>query len=119
MTTDTAAAAVALTLYVAGLVTAFGVRSWVHHRRTGTTGFRGLTGAAGSAEWWGEILFAAALVLGAASVGSWLVVAESEVSATCTRHTSYHPLDMDSMYVFNQSHGSCAYFSSLHGRRST
>lgn len=60
------AVAAALTLYLAGLVAAFGVRSWIHRRRTGSTGFRGLSGAPGSAEWWGGILFVAALALGAA-----------------------------------------------------
>lgn len=44
MTAETAAAA-ALTLYLAGLVAAFGARSWIHRRRTGSTGFRGLSGA--------------------------------------------------------------------------
>lgn len=58
--------ALALGLYVAGLVAAFGVRSWVHRRRTGSSGFRGFSRAPGSAQWWGGILFAAALVLGAA-----------------------------------------------------
>lgn len=67
MTMDTAAAVAALTLYIAGLVTAFGVRSWIHYRRTGTTGFRALTGGTGPAERWGGILFAAAVVLGAAA----------------------------------------------------
>ena len=60
------APALALGLYLAGLVAAFGVRSWIHRRRTGSTGFRGVSGAPGSPEWWGGILFAAALVLGAA-----------------------------------------------------
>ena len=61
------APALALGLYLIGLVAAFGVRSWLHRARTGSTGFRGISGAAGSAGWWGGILFAAALVLGAAS----------------------------------------------------
>ena len=65
MTTDTAAG-VALVLYLLGVLTTFGVRTWLHHRRTGTTGYRGLSGAPGSAQWWGGILFVAALVLGAA-----------------------------------------------------
>ena len=60
------APALALGLYLAGLVAAFGVRSWIHRRRTGSSGFRGVSGAPGSPEWWGGILFAAALVLGAA-----------------------------------------------------
>ncbi|WP_448073919.1 isoprenylcysteine carboxylmethyltransferase family protein [Georgenia yuyongxinii] len=65
MTTATAAA-LALGLYLAGLVAAFGVRTWVHRRRTGSSGFRGLTGSPGSAKWWGGFLVAAALLLGAA-----------------------------------------------------
>ena len=60
------AAALALSLYLAGLAVAFGARSWIHRRRTGSTGFRGLSGAPGSAEWWGGILVAIALVFGAA-----------------------------------------------------
>ncbi|MBJ2121439.1 isoprenylcysteine carboxylmethyltransferase family protein [Arthrobacter sp. MSA 4-2] len=60
------AAALALGLYTAGVITTFGVRSWIHRRRTGSTGFRGLSGAPGSAEWWGGVLFIAALLLGAA-----------------------------------------------------
>jgi protein-S-isoprenylcysteine O-methyltransferase Ste14 len=60
------APALALGLYLAGLVAAFGVRSWIHRRRTGSSGFRGVSGAPGSPEWWGGALFAAALVLGAA-----------------------------------------------------
>jgi protein-S-isoprenylcysteine O-methyltransferase Ste14 len=46
---------------------AFGLRSWVHHRRTGTTGFVGLTGRVGSAEWLGGALFAVALVAAVAA----------------------------------------------------
>lgn len=60
------APALALGLYLTGLLAAFGVRSWIHRARTGSTGFRGINGAPGSAEWWGGVLFAVALVLGAA-----------------------------------------------------
>jgi len=42
---------------------AFGWRSVVHHRRTGSTGFRGFTGRPGSAEWLGGALFAATCAL--------------------------------------------------------
>lgn len=63
--TDTTAAVVALGLYLLGLLTAFGVRTWLHRNRTGSAGFRGLTGAPGTAEWWGGLLFAGALILGA------------------------------------------------------
>ncbi|WP_104524507.1 methyltransferase family protein [Blastococcus atacamensis] len=57
---------VALVLYVVALVVLFGVRSWVQHRRTGTTGFRGISGTPADAGWWGGVLFVAAIVLGLA-----------------------------------------------------
>lgn len=40
----------------------FGIRTWVHIRRTGDSGFRGQSGRPGSSEWWAGILFAAVLV---------------------------------------------------------
>lgn len=57
---------VALVLYVVALVVLFGVRSLLQHRRTGHTGFRGISGAPLSAEWTGGVLFAVAMVLGLA-----------------------------------------------------
>jgi protein-S-isoprenylcysteine O-methyltransferase Ste14 len=56
----------ALVLYVVALVVLFGVRSWVQHRRTGSTGFKGISGTPREAGWWGGILFVAAMVLGLA-----------------------------------------------------
>lgn len=47
------------------LVLCFGVRSAVQRARTGSTGFKGISGAPGSAEWTGGVLFAVALALGA------------------------------------------------------
>jgi protein-S-isoprenylcysteine O-methyltransferase Ste14 len=58
--------AVALTLYVLALIVLFGVRSWVQRRRTGSTGFRGISGTPAEAGWWGGVLFIAAMVLGLA-----------------------------------------------------
>jgi protein-S-isoprenylcysteine O-methyltransferase Ste14 len=58
--------AVALILYVLALVVLFGVRSWVQRRRTGSTGFRGISGTLREAGWWGGVLFVAAMVLGLA-----------------------------------------------------
>jgi protein-S-isoprenylcysteine O-methyltransferase Ste14 len=55
---------VALVLYLLGLVLAFGVRTWMQLRRTGTSGFRGISGRRGSLAWWGGALFPAALLLG-------------------------------------------------------
>ncbi|OGQ24335.1 MAG: hypothetical protein A2138_17210 [Deltaproteobacteria bacterium RBG_16_71_12] len=46
---------------------AFGVRSWLLCRRTGATGFRGLSGSVGSPEWLGGALLIVAIVLAAAS----------------------------------------------------
>ena len=57
----------ALILYVAGLVLAFGVRTWVQVRQTGTSGFHGISGRPGSPAWWGGALFPAALLLGLAA----------------------------------------------------
>jgi protein-S-isoprenylcysteine O-methyltransferase Ste14 len=58
--------AAALTLYVLALIVLFGIRSWMQHRRTGSTGFRGISGTPAEAGWWGGVLFIAAMVLGLA-----------------------------------------------------
>ncbi|MBZ5733526.1 isoprenylcysteine carboxylmethyltransferase family protein [Nocardioides sp. TRM66260-LWL] len=55
----------ALSLFAVYLVVGFGIRTWLQVRRTGDSGFRGLSGRTGSAEWWAGILFGAALLLGA------------------------------------------------------
>lgn len=60
-------AVAALFLYLAYLLVAFGLRAWIMHHRTGSTGYRGLSGKLGSARWWGGILFAAALIAGLAA----------------------------------------------------
>lgn len=57
----------ALLVYGAGLVLAFGVRSWSQWRATGSTGFLGVSGRPGSLPWWGGVLFVVALVLGLAA----------------------------------------------------
>jgi protein-S-isoprenylcysteine O-methyltransferase Ste14 len=56
----------ALVLYVVALVVLFGVRSWIQLRRTGSTGFVGISGTPADGGWWGGVLFAAAMVLGLA-----------------------------------------------------
>jgi protein-S-isoprenylcysteine O-methyltransferase Ste14 len=58
--------AAALTLYVLALIVLFGTKSWMQHRRTGSTGFRGISGTPAEAGWWGGVLFIAAMVLGLA-----------------------------------------------------
>jgi protein-S-isoprenylcysteine O-methyltransferase Ste14 len=47
------------------LLLCFGVRSVVQKARTGSTGFKGISGKVGSTEWVGGVLFAVALALGA------------------------------------------------------
>ena len=58
----------ALVLYLVGLTTAFGIRTWLQLRRTGSSGFNGISGSPGSLRWWAGVLFVLALVLGAASL---------------------------------------------------
>jgi len=52
----------ALVLFGVYMAVAFGLRTWLQIRQTGNSGFRGLSGRVGSAEWWGGVLFIAALV---------------------------------------------------------
>ncbi len=54
----------ALGLYVVYLALAFGLRTALQIRRTGSSGFKGVSGRPGSAEWLGGVLFVVALVLG-------------------------------------------------------
>lgn len=58
-------ATLALILYGVYLVLAFGLRTLIQLRRTGSTGFHGLGGRVGSAEWTAGIGFTVALLVGA------------------------------------------------------
>jgi protein-S-isoprenylcysteine O-methyltransferase Ste14 len=60
-------ATLALLLYAAYLVIAFGLRTVIQLRRTGSTGFHGVGGRPGSAEWLAGVGFAVALLVGAAA----------------------------------------------------
>jgi hypothetical protein len=57
----------ALGLYVLYLALAFGGRTLVQLRRTGSTGFKGISGYPLSAEWTGGVLFVVAFLLGFAA----------------------------------------------------
>jgi protein-S-isoprenylcysteine O-methyltransferase Ste14 len=57
----------ALVLYLAYLALAFGLRTLIQLRRTGSTGFHGLGGRPGSAEWIAGVGFTLALLLGLAA----------------------------------------------------
>lgn len=52
----------ALVLFALYFAVAFNVRTWLHYRQTGDTGFRGVSGRVGSLEWTGGVLFVVALV---------------------------------------------------------
>lgn len=54
----------ALILFGLYLLIGFVLRTAIQVRRTGDSGFRGLSGRPGSAEWWAGVLFVAALVAG-------------------------------------------------------
>jgi protein-S-isoprenylcysteine O-methyltransferase Ste14 len=60
----------ALVILIIYFALAFGLRSWIHWRRTGTSGYLGISGTAGSVEWVGGVLFVVAL---AASVAAPLL----------------------------------------------
>jgi protein-S-isoprenylcysteine O-methyltransferase Ste14 len=54
---DKTAAVVALAIYIVGGGLAIGWRLWWQWRRTGSTGFKGVSGSIGSAEWFGGLGF--------------------------------------------------------------
>lgn len=60
-------ATLALILYGVYLLLAFGLRTLIQLRRTGSTGFHGLGGRPGSAEWVAGVGFTVALLVGAAA----------------------------------------------------
>lgn len=60
-------ATLALILYAVYLVLAFGLRTLIQLRRTGSTGFHGLGGRPGSPEWIAGVGFTGALLTGAAA----------------------------------------------------
>jgi protein-S-isoprenylcysteine O-methyltransferase Ste14 len=59
--------AVALTLFVVFALLGFGWRSVVQRRRTGSTGFKGVSGRPGSVEWLAGVGFIVAIVIAVAA----------------------------------------------------
>lgn len=57
----------AIAAFVAFVSICFGWRSWMQFRHTGSTGFHGIGGDVGSAEWLAGVGFAAAMVMGFAA----------------------------------------------------
>ena len=64
---------IAIGVYVIYLLVAFVARTVIQVRSTGDSGFRGLSGRTGSAEWWAGVLFVIALVVGVAAPVAGLV----------------------------------------------
>jgi len=54
----------ALVLFGIYLGVGFGLRTYIQVRRTGDSGFRGISGSFGTAEWWAGALFVVALAAG-------------------------------------------------------
>ena len=57
----------ALGFYVLYLALAFGLRIWLQIRRTGESGFKGISGRVGSLEWTAGVLFILAITVGVAA----------------------------------------------------
>jgi protein-S-isoprenylcysteine O-methyltransferase Ste14 len=53
---------IALILFTVFAALGFGWRSWEQHRRTGSTGFKGISGRLGSVEWLAGVGFVVALI---------------------------------------------------------
>jgi protein-S-isoprenylcysteine O-methyltransferase Ste14 len=60
-------AVLALAAYVLYMALAFGLRTAIQLRRTGTSGFEGISGRPGSAEWLAGVLFVVAIAVGFAA----------------------------------------------------
>lgn len=60
-------AVLALVLFVVFVALTLGLRMALHRRRTGSFGFRGVSGRPGSAEWWGGVVFGSSLILALAA----------------------------------------------------
>jgi protein-S-isoprenylcysteine O-methyltransferase Ste14 len=57
----------ALALYGVYMALAFGLRTWIQLRRTGESGFKGISGRPGSLEWIAGVLFVVAIAVGVAA----------------------------------------------------
>jgi len=66
-------AALALVLFGVYMLLAFVLRTAIQVRRTGSSGFRGISGELGSAEWVGGVLFVVALLIGVAAPAAGLL----------------------------------------------
>ena len=72
-------AVLALVLYGVWIGIAFGVRTLLHWRQTGSSGFKGLSGALGSLEWFAGVAFVLSLAGG--FIGTWMHGSFSHIDA--------------------------------------
>ena len=54
----------AMVFYIVFIALTFGLKTYVQLKRTGSTGFHGVSGRPGSVEWFSRVGFAAALIAG-------------------------------------------------------
>ncbi|QZT61076.1 methyltransferase family protein [Mycolicibacterium austroafricanum] len=74
---------VALVLFAVFAAVGFGWRSWVQRRRTGSTGFKGVSGRPGSLEWFAGVGFLAAIAVAVAAPAlQWAGLVEPLLTAT-------------------------------------
>ena len=64
---DRIGGSLALALYGVYMALAFGLRTWLQIRRTGESGFKGISGRPGSLEWTAGVLFVIAIAVGVAA----------------------------------------------------
>ncbi|MDT5095472.1 MAG: hypothetical protein QOH60_4835 [Mycobacterium sp.] len=83
---DRFAAAVAAVVYLVGAGIGIGWRMWWQWRRTGSTGFKGVTGRVGSADWFGGVGF----ILGVAVTAAAPVLQLAEIVAPLVRSPWIH-----------------------------
>ncbi|CAN3129903.1 methyltransferase family protein [Mycobacterium sp. smrl_JER01] len=74
---------IAIVLFAVFATLGFGWRSWVQRRRTGSTGFKGISGRPGSIEWFAGVGFLAAIVVAVAAPAlQWAGLVEPLLTAT-------------------------------------
>ena len=76
---------IALALFAAFGALGFGWRSWEQRRRTGSTGFRGVNGQLGSAEWFAGAGFIVAIAAAVVAEVLQLIGVVSSRSASESR----------------------------------
>lgn len=100
---------IALTLFAVFAALGFGWRSWEQRRRTGSTGFKGISGRPGSVEWLAGVGFVVAIAIGVIAPAlqlfgiltplgvlhsAWIQIAGIVIATAGIAATIYSQLDM-------------------------